>query len=42
MHGALGVVSRDGMRGGVPKDDSEVRLLIESVSESDRKIMLDL
>ena len=32
----------DGTSGGVPKGGGEVRLLTESVSELDRKIMLEL
>ena len=41
-HGALRVDPGDGTSGGVPKDGDEVRLLIESVSESDRHIVLEL
>ena len=37
--GALGVGLGDGTSGGVRKDGGEVRSLIESVSESDRKIV---
>ena len=40
--GALGVGPRDGTSRGVPKDGGEVRLLTESVSESDQKIVLEL
>ena len=37
--GALGVGTRDRTSGGVPKDGGEVRLLTESMSESDQKIV---
>ena len=37
--GALAVGPEDGTRGGVSKDGGEVRLLTESMSESDRKIV---
>ena len=40
--GALGVNLRDGTSGEVPKDGGEVRSLTESVSESDRNIVLEL
>ena len=38
----MGVDPRDGTSGGVTKDGGEVRLLIDSVSESDQKIVLEL
>ena len=40
--GALGVGSGDGMSEGVSKDGGQVRLLIESVSYSNQKIVLEL
>ena len=42
MRRALGVSPGDGTSGGVPKDGGEVRSLIESVSEANQKIVLEL